>query len=166
MRSSSAPILALGAFLLAVLPAPAADMTQTVTASAAVSALAKLALTPGTLIFPDADPETVPFIAPSAGPISITAKARTRRGSQVSLTMIASDDLRSGMDTIPIDALRWTATGAGFTAGTASKVASQPVATWTNSGTRAGTQSFTLANSWNRATGTYTVTLVYTLAAP
>jgi hypothetical protein len=159
-------ILALGAFLLAVWPAPAADMTQTVTASAAVGALAKLALTPATLFFQDADPETVPFIPSATGPITITAKARTTMGTQVTLTMLAADDLRSGMDTIPIDALRWTATGPGFVPGVASKTVSQPVATWDRSGNRIGTQSFALANGWQRPTGTYTVTLVYTLTAP
>lgn len=152
--------------LVAVLPAPAASLSQTVSASANIATIAKLALTPPSLQFPDANPDVVLAIPSSSGPITITAKARSSPGTEVTLTLLANDDLRSGMNTIPISALKWTATGNGFVAGTASRTASQMVGVWVDSGARTGTQSFTLDNSWERATGNYSVTLVYTLTAP
>jgi len=158
--------VALVGLLAAVLPAPAASLAQSVSASANIAAIAKLALTPASLLFPDADPDLSPSIPSSNGPITITAKARSSPGSQVTLTMLANDDLRSGMDTIPIGALTWATTGNGFLNGTASRTSSQTVATWVGSGTHVGTQAFSLANTWQRAMGTYTVSLVYTLTAP
>lgn len=166
MRVLLFPAVVLVGLLVAVVPVPAASLAQTVAASANIATIAKLAVIPASLLFPDADPDLVPAIPSSNGPITITAKARSSPGSQVTLTVLASDDLRSGMDTVPVGALRWSATGDGFVAGTASRTSSQLVATWFSSGVRTGTQLFTLDNTWQRATGTYTVTLVYTLTAP
>jgi hypothetical protein len=166
MRVFLSSAVALVGLLAAVLPSPAASLAQTVSASANIATIAKLALSPASLLFPDADPDLVPSIPSSNGPITITAKARSSPGGQVTLTMLASDDLRSGMDTVPIGALKWTATGDGFVGGTASRTSSQLVAVWAGSGARTGTQVFALDNTWQRATGTYTVTLVYTLTAP
>lgn len=135
------------------------------TAAANVAALAKLALSPPALFFPDSDPDTVPLVQASSGPIVITTKARTIPGGRVTLALVASDDLRAGMSTIPVGVLSWTATGSGFVPGTASKDAAQTVGSWIDSGTRSGTQNFVLANAWSYAAGTYTVTLVYTLTA-
>jgi hypothetical protein len=39
------------------------------------------------------------------------------------------------------------------------------VATWVGSGVHTGTQTFRFQNLWTHPTGTYTVTLVYTLSA-
>ncbi|HSL24368.1 MAG TPA: hypothetical protein VK886_22730 [Vicinamibacterales bacterium] len=149
---------------LLALPAPAADLTQAVMATASISALAKLTISPATLLFPDSDPDITPLIAAASGPVSISAKARTAPGGQVTLTLLANDDLRSGMDVIAIDALRWSATGPGFLSGTASRTTAQTVGRWGASGQYSGTQSFVLANDWTQAAGTYTVTLTYTLA--
>jgi hypothetical protein len=165
MRTQTAAVFAVLGTLATAFPVPAASLAQAVTASANIDALAKLTLSPATLLFPDSDPDVVPVIPAAGGPIAISAKARTPPGGRVTLTLQATDDLRSGMDIIPVDALQWTATGSGFMAGTASRADAQTVASWTGSGARAGTQSFSLANTWARATGTYTVTLVYTLVA-
>lgn len=164
MRSRSLAFVALLGVLTGAGSTPTADIAEPVSASANIGALAKLALTPSTLAFPDGDPDSAPWI-PASAPISITAKARTTPGAQVRLTLQAGDDLRSGLDTIPASALQWTATGAGFVAGTVSKTAAQTVGVWTNSGTRSGTQRFTLANTWTRAPGSYSLTLIYTLSA-
>jgi hypothetical protein len=166
MRLALLAVILLAALVVLAPPAPAASLAQSVSASANIGALAKLALSPASLLFPDADPDVTPFIAASTGAMSLTAKGRTTPGSTLTLTLLAADDLRSGMDTIPIDALSWTATGAGFVGGTASKSASQPVGSWMNSGVYTGTQTFALANTWTRATGTYSASLVYTLTAP
>lgn len=144
----------------------AASETSTVTASAIVSGLARLSLSSASLSFPEADPDGVPIIPAAGGAVTIVAKARATPGSPVTLTVLALDDLRSGTDVIPASALTWTATGAGFVGGTVSRGAEQTVASWPSSGVRTGTQSYGLGNSWSYATGIYTLTLTYTLAAP
>ena len=80
--------------------------------------------------------------------------------------MRAADDLRSGVNIIPASNITWTATGAGFVGGTLSKVAPVTVATWTGSGVRTGSQQLYFRNLWTHPTGTYTVSLLYTLSAP
>ena len=46
-----------------------------------------------------------------------------------------------------------------------SATAAQNVATWAASGAYTGRLAFAFENSWNWPTGTYTVTLVFTLTA-
>jgi hypothetical protein len=144
----------------------AASLSRTATATATITAVAKLTMSSTSIAFPDADPDTTPAIPASGGEITITAKARTTIGNTVTLVVQAANDLKSGLDTILATQLTWTATGAGFVAGTMSKTAAQPVASWTSSGSWSGTQSYTLLNSWTYATGTYSTTLTYTLTAP
>jgi hypothetical protein len=71
----------------------------------------------------------------------------------------------AGTQSIPIGNLSWTVTGSGFAAGTAATT-DVSVGSWTGPGTRNGTQTYELVNSWAYATGSYTVTLTYTLTAP
>ncbi len=166
-RSASVAATLLGILALAAPSSgQAASDTVTVAASAMVGGLAKLALSTSAISFPDADPDTVPFIPAGGGSITITAKARASPGATITLTVEAQDDLRSGTDTIPASALVWTASGPGFGDGTVVRGAAQTVAAWTSSGVRTGTQLYTLRNLWTYATGTYTLTLVYTLIAP
>lgn len=136
------------------------------TAKVTVAAVAKLSLSSATLSFPDANPDMVPAIPSVGGPITITTRVRATPGSLVTLSVQSSDDLRFGTATIPASAVRWTATGNGFVDGTMNTAVAQIVATWVGSGARAGTQAYTLANSWNYATGSYSTTFVYTLSAP
>ena len=98
--------------------------------------------------------------------MTITAKARGERNSLVTLTVQADDDLRSGLSTLPVSLITWTASGPGFVNGTVSRASPQLVATWTGSGVRAGTQMYRFENRWTHPSGIYTVTLVYTLTAP
>ncbi|MCX6546272.1 MAG: hypothetical protein NTV05_17910 [Acidobacteria bacterium] len=144
----------------------AASRTDTMSVSATVAARAKLTLSYASMAFPDADPDAVPLVPAGGGALIITAKARTTPGSTVTLVVLASDDLRSGLDTIPAGNLTWTATGGGFSGGTMNKTTAQTVGSWANSGFWSGTQSYALVNSWNFSTGTYTTTLNYTLTAP
>jgi len=146
--------------------AHAVSLSRTATATATVTALAKLTLSTAAMTFPDADPDTVPNIPAAGLPLTITAKARTTIGSAVTLTVVASNDLLSGVDVIPVTQIRWTASGTGFVAGTMSRTTAQAVASWVSSGSWTGTQSYTLANAWTYATGTYSTTLTYTLTAP
>ena len=146
--------------------ARAAAQASTATLSANVGTIAKLNLSAATAAFPDADPDAVPQIPTAGGPILITAKSRANPGVLVVLTLQAADDLRSGVNVIPASNITWTATGAGFVGGTLSKVAPVTVATWTGSGVRTGSQQLYFRNLWTHPTGTYTVSLLYTLSAP
>ena len=144
----------------------AATATGSLSASVTVSAMAKLSLSSATVTFPNADPDSSPIIAAAEGAITIAAKGKTSTGGTIALTLLAADDLRSGGDRIPISNITWTASGSGFAAGTMSKVTAQPVGSWANSGSRTGTQSFAMVNSWSYAAGSYTTTATYTLTAP
>ena len=149
-------------------PLGAATDTKTVTVTATVGATARLELSRLTVVFPDTpDVDGNPSIADSGGAITVTAKGKTTAGATISLTVQAGGNLVSGTDTIPISNVTWVGTGAGYaTNGTMSSAAAQAVGSWTNSGSRTGTQTFSLANSWDYAVGTYTATATYTLTAP
>jgi hypothetical protein len=149
-----------------VQPLSAVTDEKFLTVSATVAATAKLTLTSATVTFPDADPDVTPSIPATEGAITVTAKAKTGAASLVTLTLLAATDLTSGLDTIAISNVTWTATGAGFVAGTMNNSVAQTVGSWTGSGNRTGTQSYSLANSWSYATGSYSAAATYTLTAP
>jgi len=157
------PILVL--LLAAAGSLPATAQTSNATLNAPFNGLARLSLSSATITFPDADPDAVPSIATSRGPVTITTKARTSLNGAVTLTVLASGPLRSGLNTIPASSITWTASGSGFTNGTLSATTAQTVASWIGSGVRTGTQSFFFRNLWTYATGTYTVTMTFTLSA-
>ena len=165
-RARPAAALAAMAVILAAPCLVAASVTRNATMTATINAIAKLTLSRATLSFPNADPDTTPAIAASGGPLTLTAKARTAVGSTVTLSVEASGDLQSGLDTISISRISWTATGPGFVDGTLSATGARAVGTWVSSGSWIGTQSYALSNSWNYAPGTYSATLTYTLTAP
>ena len=129
-----------------------------------VNAKAKLTLGTASIAFADADPDVTPTLT-SAG-VSFDVKARTSSTGNVTLTVLASGDLASATSAIAINNLTWSSTGAGFVAGTANKTTAQSVGSWTGSGNPTGSQVFSLPNSWTYNTGTYAVTLNYTLTAP
>jgi hypothetical protein len=141
-------------------------LTVSATISSNVTSLARISLSSNTLAFPDADPDTIPQVSSSTGPLTITARARAPRNGLVTLTVQASDDLRSGVSVLPASLITWTATGPGYVNGALSRTTPQLVGSWTGSGVRVGTQDYRFQNSWNHAPGTYTVTLVYTLTSP
>lgn len=130
--------------------------------TANVAAKAKLTLGTAAIAFADADPDTTPVMTATA--VDIDVKART--SGAVTLTVLATGDLVSGSNTIGISNLTWAATGSGYQAGTSNKTVAQTVGAWAGSGSPIGTQTYSLPNSWTYATGTYTVTLNYTLTAP
>ena len=143
----------------------AATDQQTLTINATVSAKAKLTLGVAAINFPDADPDSVPSVAATENPVSVSVRAQAGSASSVTLTAQANGDLDSGTDTIDITNVTWTATGAGFVAGTMD-TAAQPAGSCTGSGNHAGTFSYALANSWDYMPGSYSQTVVYTLTAP
>jgi hypothetical protein len=152
-------------FVLLTGVAPAAAQSDTATLNASINSQARLSLSTLSLTFPDADPDTVPNIPALPGPVTITAKARTSVNGAVMLTIQASDHLRSGLDTIPASQITWTATGSGFTNGTLSAASAQLVAAWTGSGVRSGSPTVFFRNLWSYPTGTYTLTMTFTLSA-
>jgi hypothetical protein len=158
--------LGLSLFVAVLSAAPASAQTATATFSANLAGFAKFSLSSNTVTFPDADPDTIPLVPASSGPLTITVKARATAGSTIRLTISATDSLRSGVNTIPATALTWTTTGSGYTAGTVSQFAAQTLGTWTGPGVQIGTQSYLFQNSWTYVPGTYTLVLFYTLTAP
>ena len=136
-----------------------------INATANVAARARLTLT-GPIAFNDADPDLVPLID-ATNPLDVQAQARVSPGTIVNLTVQAGGDFVSGGDSIAINNMTWISSSAGFNAtGTMSSGTAQSVASWTGPGTRNGSQTYRLANSWNYPPGTYSVTLTYTLATP
>lgn len=85
----------------------------------------------------------------------------------MTLTVLASGPLTSGSDTIAIGTLTWAASGTGFTAtGANNSTTAQTLGQWSGSGNPSGSHTLSLPNLWTYNTGTYTVTLNYTLTAP
>lgn len=150
--------------------AAASTVAQAPTAATTLSVnfgtQARLQLSQTTINFPDADPDLMPLVSALPGPVTIVAKARAGRNSAVTLTLHAIDDLRSGVVVLPASLLSWTGAGPGFANGTVARDSPQVVASWTGSGVRSGSQTFRFSNRWTHPAGTYSVTLVYTLAAP
>jgi hypothetical protein len=159
------PLFLLVVVIVAAAGRPAVAQTTNATLNASVNGLARLSLSSAAISFPDADPDAVPSIQATPGAISLTAKARTGLGGTVTLTVQASGQLRSGIDTIPASSITWVTTGVGFSSGTLSAAAPQVVGSWTGSGVQTGTQTFFFRNLWSYATGTYTLTMTYTLSA-
>jgi hypothetical protein len=155
-------------FLLAFLlgqPPVTGPQSASVSLNVNVGSQARITFSSTTLVFPDADPDSVPLVPGSPG-VDVTAKARASRNAQVVLTVQASDDLRSGMSTLPASLITWSGDGNGFLSGVLSRASPQLVAAWTGSGIRTGAQSFAFQNSWTHPPGTYSVTLVYTVSMP
>ena len=140
--------------------------TRTATLNVSINGLARLSLSSTGVSFPDSNPDLVPQVPGTPGPLVVTVKARTTLNATVRLSVLASDDLRSGVRTLPASTITWTATGAGFVAGTLNRTTAQTVGTWVGSGARTGNQSLLFANAWTHPTGTYTLTMTYTLSSP
>jgi hypothetical protein len=140
--------------------------TRTVTLSTNIAARAKLQFGLLAMSFPDADPGSVPSDPANVNPLSVTSSARTGASSTAMLTCLASGDLISGINTIAISNITWTATGAGYVAGTMNRTTAQTAGSWTGSGQRTGTFSYFLVNSWSYAIGNYSTSINYTLTAP
>ena len=161
MRLSGSTLL-----LLLIVTGLASAQTATATLSANLGGLAKLSFSSNNISFPDSNPDLVPQIPAAPGPIVITAKARAPLGGTVTLTVQASGPLRSGINTIPASAISWTASGPGYVGGTLSETSPQTVGQWTGSGVFVGTQNYQFRNLWTYPTGTYTLSLLYTVATP
>ena len=154
---------------LAVSVAAARDasaQSRTATLNVSINGLARMSLSSTGVSFPDSNPDLVPQVPGATGPLVITVKARSTLNATIQLSVLASDDLRSGVRTIPASNITWTATGAGFVPGTLNRTTPQAVGSWIGSGVRTGSQSLFFKNVWTHPTGTYTLTMTYTLSSP
>ena len=119
-----------------------------------------LTLSTGSVTFPTADPDTSPTVV--APPLGVTLYVRRPPWQ---LTVIASGDLTSGSSVIPISNISWSATPMPpCQGGVMSSTVAQMVAADTGLSDLTATVIYTLVNSWTYATGTYSVTITYTLS--
>jgi len=137
-------------------------------ASVALAQRLALMVTPSTISFASADPDTTPTIAGT--PITITVRVQQSTNLQPwQLTVQANGDLMSGTDAIDTSQVAWTASPAPpFQNGTLSKTVATRMASGTGNVNPAtsGSVVFRLTNSWNYTAGLYSQTLVFTLSAP
>ena len=77
-----------------------------------INGLARLTLSSTGVSFPDSNPDLVPQVPGVPSPLSITVKARTTLNATLRLSVLASDDLRSGVRTLPASNITW---GSGST---------------------------------------------------
>jgi hypothetical protein len=144
----------------------AASANQTLNLSAQVNSRAKIVLNVGAINFVDFRSDNLDNLPANENPVAITANAKTGNNSTITLTFLASDDLRSPTRTIPISCVTWTATGAGYQSGTMSKTSAQTVGTWTGPGSYAGALSFFFDTKVPQAADSYTSSGTFTLTAP
>lgn len=158
-------IAAAGLFLFSGNAAAQSTDNKSINVTVNVNARAKLTLGTNAITFNDADPDVVATL--TSAPVSVNVKARTSAAGNVTLTVIAAGDFENAAgDQIPLNTLTWTASGTSFVGGASSNAAAQSVGSWTGSGEQAGTNTYSLPNSWSYAVGTYAVQLNYTLTAP
>jgi hypothetical protein len=151
---------------LGLLVAAGAAIVAANPGSAAAQRL-ELSISPLTITFPLADPDTVPVVSSPA--VQITYRVRQNNGAPWTLAVLALGDLLSGLATIDISNVTWIATPAPpFQNGTLSRTVAQRLAGGTDNVNPAATGqiTFRLANSWTYTAGLYTQTLVFTLSAP
>jgi hypothetical protein len=138
------------------------------TAAPAAAQRLDLAISPQTISFPLADPDTVPIV--SSVSVQLTYRVRQNDNDQPwTLTVLAMGDLISGLSTVDIGSVSWIATPAPpFQNGTLSKTVAQRLAGGIGNlnPTATGQIAFRLANSWTYTAGLYTQTIVFTLSSP
>jgi len=125
-----------------------------------------LLVSPLSISFPSADPDTTPLIA--TAPVVVTVRVRQSQGPWT-LTVLAAGDLIAGTATVDITNVSWTATPAPpYRNGTLSKTVAQQLASGTGNVNPAqnGSVTFRLVNSWTYSAGNYTQTVIFTLSSP
>jgi hypothetical protein len=125
-----------------------------------------LTISPSTITFSAADPDTTPSIA--APSVSVYYWVLNNATGSWRISLLASGDLTAGTATIGINNVTWTASPTPtFRAGTLSRTLAQTLASGTGStGFTTGTVVFRLANSWTYNVGSYSTSVVFTLTAP
>lgn len=166
MKKLSLPLIFGFSLALIAGGAFAATDTKNLTVNVEVGSYSNLTLGVDAINFPSADPGTTISISATEGAVAVAAQARTGSNDAATLTIQAATDLTSGSDTIAISNVSWTAEGdPGYESGSMS---TSPVVagSWTGPGNRTGTFTYSLANSWDYVTGSYSASTTYTLSAP
>lgn len=125
-----------------------------------------MSLSRTTIPFASADPDTTPLI--DAPAVTVTYRVRNNSFGNWQITLLAAGNLSSGVSTIPVSAVSWTATPAPFQAGTMNAVVAQRLAAGSGNINPSQTASvvFRLANSWSYDVGDYSTVFTFTLIAP
>jgi len=129
--------------------------------------LLEMSLSPTTITFATADPDTLPVV--TSAPVVVTYRIPRNSNHPWTFPVAANEDLVAGSATVDISNISWVATPAPpFQNGVMSKTVAQRIASGTGNqaNTSQGQITFRLANSWNYVPGLYTQTVVFTLAAP
>jgi hypothetical protein len=126
----------------------------------------RLLLSRSTINFPDADPDTVPSVPASENPMTIGVRVTGNSHDAWRLEVLASGDLVSGPNTIPISNVSWTAKPLPFINGKLDRTTPQVVASGSGNVVVTGTVSFFFKNSWDYFNGNYSQVFIYTLSAP
>jgi hypothetical protein len=129
--------------------------------------IVQLTISPQTIAFPSADPDTTPVL--TAPPLTVTYRVYVSFGSEWRITALASDDFRNGSSVIPASAVTWTASPTPpFRAGTLSSSLAQTLASGTGDVFyhADSTISFSMPNAWSYDVGTYTTTITFTISCP
>ena len=168
MKKASLVLVAVGLGLVLMAGGVfAATDSPTLTINAAVSARAKLTLSPTAIHFPDGDPDAsgpngLGTVAATEGAVSATASVRTSSGGQPTLTVKAPDF----STTIPSSRITWTASGSPFSAGTMATTDVSAASFATGSGSYTGSFAYYFQHKWTDLTGSYSTTATFTLTAP
>ncbi len=125
-----------------------------------------LTVSPTSISFGDADPDTTPYVAANTT-VSIFIKL-TGKPPSWQFTHRASTNLQSGGNTIPISNITWTTNNPSFAGGTMSTVADQLIASGSGNYSSPTGLAFTYSfhNLWTHPPGNYTATTTFTLSAP
>ncbi len=122
---------------------------------------------PASIAFTWAEPDVAPTL--TTPQVNIRYRVHWTHLQQWYVTVLAAGDLDSGAATIPITNISWTATPQppGVN-GRLSKTVAQTVATGTDDqiGFRDVYLTFSLVNSWTYPVGSYSQSLVFTVAIP
>lgn len=109
----------------------------------------------------------VAMTSSGANPVPVRAAALVAAGAPVRLLANSATALSNGAGgTIPFDQISWTSGGVPFSSGAFNNDAAQVLDTFTGSGNRIGSYTFSYANLNYYDTGTYTGRVTYTLATP
>ena len=159
-------LMSMAGYKVLVLAAVTAVLSLSFVPAAAAQTLT-MTISPSTITFASADPDTTPSIA--APSITVSYRVQNNLGGSWRISLLAGGDLTAGSATIGINNVTWTASPTPpFQAGTLSGTLAQTLASGTGNvplGTT-GTVVFRLANSWTYNVGSYSTSVVFTLTAP
>jgi hypothetical protein len=134
--------------------------------SALAAARVSLTINRSAINFPDSDPDLVPSVPASENPLTIGVRVTGNPKDAWRLEVLASGDLVSGSNTIPISNVSWTGKPLPLIDGKLGRTTPQVVASGSGNVNLNGTLQFYFKNSWNYLVGNYSQVIIYTLSVP